>query len=157
MASSTITPVQADRPAVRARSGRARTLLVIAVAALLTAGATYYLVVLRPEATAAATLTTTQSRPEEGSVVSLDPIYVNLAGGHFLKLGLALQATTSAPKELDGAKALDAAISVFSGQVMADVATPATREELKNKLVTQVEALYFDEVMDVYFTEFVMQ
>ncbi len=34
--------------------------------------------------------------PTPGSVVTLDPITVNLAGGHFLKFGMALQPTASA-------------------------------------------------------------
>jgi flagellar FliL protein len=36
-----------------------------------------------------------------GAVVALDPITINLAGGHFLKLGLALQPEAGAT-ELDG-------------------------------------------------------
>lgn len=89
--------------------------------------------------------------------MKLDPIYVNLADGHFLKLGIALQGTDKATKELDGSKALDAAISVFSGKDMAKVSDDATRTEMKKALATEVIDLYEDEVMDIYFTEFVMQ
>ena len=43
------------------------------------------------------------------------PIQINLAGGHYLRIGLALQLTDSASKEIDGSKALDATIDLFSG------------------------------------------
>ena len=49
-------------------------------------------------------------KPKPGAVVKLDPITVNLAAGHFLKLGLSLQASADAGEDVSGAKALDAAI-----------------------------------------------
>src|SRR3712207_7034181 len=57
-----------------------------------------------------------------------DPITINLAGGHFLKLGLSLQATADAGEELSGAKALDAAIDLFSGRTIEDLAKRDGRE-----------------------------
>jgi flagellar FliL protein len=128
--------------------------MIIGIVALL-AGAAYYMLVMKPAAAASATAA--PPKPVAGIVVKLDPIYINLAGGHFLKLGVALQGTAKATKELDGSKALDAAITVFSGKDMAKVADNTTREELKKELSKEVVDLYEDEVMDVYFTEFVMQ
>jgi flagellar protein FliL len=95
--------------------------------------------------------------PEPGIVVQLDPIYINLTDSHYLKLGLALQASAAAPKELEGAKALDLAIDTFSGKTMAELGSSKTRGELKETLVTGLEEAYEGEVLDVYFTEFVMQ
>lgn len=95
--------------------------------------------------------------PVAGAVLKLDPIYVNLAQGHYLKLGLALQETTTAAKDLDGSQALDAAISVFSDQSMSDLTDTKTRNALKAHLVDQVKSLYDGQVMDLYLTEFVMQ
>lgn len=95
--------------------------------------------------------------PVAGAVLKLDPIYVNLTQGHYLKLGIALQETTTAAKDLDGSQALDAAISVFSDQNMGDLADTKTRSALKASLVSQVRSLYDGQVMDLYFTEFVMQ
>jgi flagellar FliL protein len=136
------------------KKSKKKLIMIIGVVALL-AGAAYYMLVMKPAAAASATAA--PPKPVAGIVVKLDPIYINLAGGHFLKLGVALQGTAKATKELDGSKALDAAITVFSGKDMAKVADNTTREELKKELSKDVVELYEDEVMDVYFTEFVMQ
>ena len=94
--------------------------------------------------------------PKPGEVVKLDPIQVNLAGSHYLRLGLALQLVQGA-KEADGSKALDAAITEFSGADMAEVNDPAKREVLKKQLEKELDHRYEGAVMGVYFTEFVMQ
>jgi flagellar protein FliL len=92
-----------------------------------------------------------------GKVVPLESINLNLAGGHYLKLGLALQATTLATESPDGSKALDIAIDLLSNRSLAELATTDERNKLQKELVTKVNKAYEDEVMDVYFTEFVTQ
>jgi flagellar FliL protein len=82
---------------------------------------------------------------------------LNLADGHFLKLKLALQATVEAKEEPDGSKALDIAISELSNRPMTDLASNAAREKAKGELRAKINKAYGGEVMDVYFTEFVMQ
>ena len=94
--------------------------------------------------------------PQPGAVAPLDSIQVNLADGHYLRLGIALQLTTKA-KEVDGSKALDAAIELFSGKSIEELTDLKEREKLKKELVKELEHLYEDEVMGVYFTQFVMQ
>lgn len=96
------------------------------------------------------------SEPVAGAVVSLEPIQVNLAGGHYLRLGLALQMAEGA-EEAEGAKALDAAISIFSGREIADLARGQQREELRAELLEHLDAAYGGDVLGVYFTEFVTQ
>lgn len=150
------TQTLANAPAadvVPAKKSKKKLIMIVGVVLLL-AGAAYYMLVVKPAASAAPAA---PPKPVAGLVVKLDPIYINLSGGHFLKLGLALQGTAKATKDLDGSKALDAAITVFSGKDMAKVADNTTREDLKKQLTKQVVDLYEDEVMDVYFTEFVMQ
>lgn len=95
--------------------------------------------------------------PVPGEIVSLEPISINLSGGHYLKLGLALQGVEGAKHEVDGSKAKDRAISMFSGRPMAELSTTKSREHLKAELVKELRHDYHDEVIDVYFTEFVMQ
>ena len=94
--------------------------------------------------------------PKPGEVVKLEPVQVNLAGGHYLRLGLALQLTETA-HEVDGSKALDAAITVFSGRPVGELNKPEMREELRVELVHMLEERYHGDVMEVYFTEFVTQ
>jgi flagellar FliL protein len=97
------------------------------------------------------------AKPQPGAVLKLDSINVNLADGHYLKIGLALQTTTKASAEIDGSQALDIAISQLSGRKMADLELPAKRAKAKETLVKAVSEAYDGEIMDVYFTEFVMQ
>jgi flagellar FliL protein len=94
--------------------------------------------------------------PKPGEVVALEPIQINLAGGHYLRIGVALQLTDKAT-EADGSKALDATISVFSGLPMDEVVQPKQRDHLKKELIEKLDHLYEGEVMDAYFTEFVTQ
>ena len=53
-------------------------------------------------------------------MVALDPVQINLAGGHYLGISIALQLTDKA-KEADGSKALDATIELFSGREITEV------------------------------------
>jgi flagellar FliL protein len=101
--------------------------------------------------------------PVAGAVVPLEPITVNLASGHFLKIGLALQATADAPAAPDGAKAKDLMIAQFSNRPVAELSSAKAREHAKEELKEKIIHAYTDKtehietVMDIYFTEFVMQ
>ncbi len=147
--SATIAPAaQAAAPADEAAGGGKKKLVMILVLVLVVAGAGYWFF-LKPTPAGAA-------EPEPGEVVRLDPIQVNLSGGHYLKIGVALQLTASA-HEADGAKALDAVIGAFSGKNMDSLTRPDNREKLKGHLEKELEHLYHGDVMGVYFTDFVTQ
>lgn len=96
------------------------------------------------------------SEPVPGEVVVLEPIQINLTKGHYLRLALALQLTKETA-EVDGSKALDAAITLFSGRQPEDLLEAKERASLKRELVGELAETYEGEVMDVYFTEFVTQ
>jgi len=85
--------------------------------------------------------------PTPGPVVTLDPITVNLASGHFLKVGLALQTDASA-KEVDGSHALDLAISEFSGDTIDELSSAEGRERAKRELVARIKFAYLPETKD---------
>jgi flagellar FliL protein len=95
-------------------------------------------------------------------VAKLEDITLNLADGHFLKLGLALQL---APKAVvtdyttggAAAKALDLAIGVFGTENYAQLVQPAQREQAKAELAKKVVAAYNGQVQGIYLTDFVMQ
>ncbi|GGL47309.1 flagellar basal body-associated FliL family protein [Planomonospora parontospora] len=95
--------------------------------------------------------------PEPGAVAALDAITINLADGHFLKLKLALQATAEVAEAPDGSKALDLAIDQFSNKAVDELSSDKARNLAKQELVEKVEKAYEGEIMDIYFTEFVMQ
>lgn len=154
MANSTLAPAPAPHAAPEGKSKKK--LIIMVVGVLIAAALGYYMLVMKPAASAAAAAN--PPKPTPGAVYKLDPIYINLAGGHFLKLGIALQGTASAPKDLDGSQALDEAITAFSGQEMSALSDTTSREQIKSKLTTKVVADYPDgELMGLYFTEFVMQ
>jgi len=133
---------RAKKPFLKRRS----VIAVLIVVLLLGAGAYF---VLKPSSGA--------SKPEPGAVDPLDSIQINLAGGHYLRLGIALQLRKGAASDLDGSKALDAAINLFSGQSMGELDQGQPRNSLKAKLGQQLSSLYDGDVMGVYFTEFVTQ
>lgn len=97
--------------------------------------------------------------PELGEVVALEPITMNLADGRLLKVGLALQLPLepAGEEEVTGSVALDEAIAFLGEHTYAQLAKPAARQEAKTKLSERVAKRYHDEVLGIYFTEFVMQ
>lgn len=132
----------------KAAGGGKRKKLIVIVALVLALGGAGYWFMLKPGGGEAA--------PVPGEVMVLDPMQVNLEDGHYLRIGLALQLTASA-KEAEGSKALDAAIDLFSGRSVAELAKPADRARLKKELEHALEERYEGEVMGIYYTEFVTQ
>ena len=115
---------------------------------------------------AAATPTTEAIDPstERGGVLELDPLTVNLADGHYLKVGIALQLDKTVGADVEkakdeglGAKALDMAIAALSPKTMDELGQSKVRDELKQQLGTDACMAYEGEVLTVYFTNFVMQ
>ena len=121
-------------------------ILVIALVVLLLAGGAWWF--LHPKG---------PSTPQPGQIMTLESTQINLADGHYLKIGLALQLTTDAGTEVDGSKALDDTIDLFSGRDLGFVSTAKHRRELKAELVKLLGKDYDGDVMGVYFTEFVTQ
>jgi flagellar basal body-associated protein FliL len=115
-------------------------------------------------APAATTPTTIPPDPltERGPVLELDSKTLNLADGHYLKLGLALQldktgVVETAKDEGLGAKALDMARKSFSTKTMDELSKPAVRDQIQQQLGLQACHAYEGEVLTVFFTDFVMQ
>jgi flagellar FliL protein len=116
-----------------------------------------------------------EAAEQHGPVVPVDPITLNLADEHYLKVGLALQlkaadegeaasgdhssgGTEEEPMaEGETAKALDAAISLLGQQTMAQLSNHEVRAQVKQQLAEQISEAYDGAVTGVYFTEFVMQ
>src|SRR3954452_23299284 len=103
--------------------GSKKKLIMIIVGVLAFGGGGYYMF-LKPKPT---------GPPVAGEIVKLEPIQINLADSHYLRVSLALQLVKGA-KEADGSKALDATISVFSGLPMSEVNNPKHREMLRKEL-----------------------
>lgn len=97
--------------------------------------------------------------PVAGEVVPLEAITMNLADGRLLKVGLALQLKDGAGEEhpISGSIALDEAITFLGEHTYAQLAAPAGRAKVKAELSARVAERYHSDVLEVYFTEFVMQ
>lgn len=125
-------------------------LVVILVAVLLAAGAAAYVFLFsggEPEG---------EAEPVPGEVLTVEAMSLNLADGRYLRLGLGLQLTEEV-HDIDSAKARDAAIALFSGRTVTEIADPATRDALKSELAHTLHEAYEGEVIDVYLTEYVTQ
>lgn len=165
-----------DKADGEAKPGGAKKLIIIgAAAAVLLAGGTGAGVFLLTKGnTAAASEATATPTLTPGTVTALDPISVNLADGHYLKIGVALQGVAAAEggghgsggDALDGSKAFDLIISQFSNLSMTDLENAEQRDHLKNELQTKIveaytthdaEGVETPEVMGIYLTSFVMQ
>jgi flagellar FliL protein len=146
MSVSTMATTQ-PTPEDQSQPGRSRKLLVLVTVLLLAGAASWFY--LRPAEA--------DEAPQPGAVLQLEPIQLNLASGRYLRVGIALQGVADAHEELEGSKALDATIELFSGRRIEDLAQPVQRQVLKKKLRAELIDRYHGEVIDVYFTDFVTQ
>ena len=136
-----------------AKGGKKKLLVIVAVLLVAVgAGAYFFLFSGSGDAKAA--------EPVKGAVEVLDPIAVNLAGGGYLKIGIALQLTADAGEEKpDGSEALDLVISTYSQAKPADVITArdALKEALEKKIVDAYKEDGTEIVMGIYLTQYVTQ
>jgi flagellar FliL protein len=146
---------EADKDAAKPKKGKKKKLLmIVAVALLVVAGAGGYLMFSGGKSTKT---TATKPKPTPGAVLALDAVTMNLAEGHYLKVKMSLQLTAAAAKDTDGSKALDLAITEFTDRPIAELSSASGRAKIKAELLEKLAAAYEDEVIDIYFTQFVMQ
>jgi len=137
------TPGAEEEPA----KGGKKKLVIVAALVLVLGGAGYWFF-LKPAGPT--------PPPEPGEVMVMEPVQINLEGGRYLRIGIALQLTKAA-YDADGSKALDAVIDLFSGRDIAEISKAKERQELKEELLETLVDKYEGKVMGVYFTEFVTQ
>jgi flagellar protein FliL len=164
-----------DKGDGEAKPGGAKKLIIIgAAAAVLLAGGTGAGVFILTKGDSASASTTTEEEVlEPGDVTALDAVSVNLADGHYLKIGIALQQVASeggghgeGSTTLDGSKAYDLIIAEFSNLSMTDLENADQRNHYKDELQNKIIEAYTTEddkhvkhkdVMGIYLTQFVMQ
>jgi flagellar FliL protein len=145
---STTTPDGAAAGAEPKKSKK-KMMIIIAVVLIVAVG---YFMMGKKKATAK------DAPPVPGVVVAMDATTMNLADGHFLKLKLALQTIKGVKaEEVDTSEAADIALNEFSNRPMATMVTSESREKIKADLLAKLKKAYPKEVMNVFFTEFVMQ
>ncbi|GIG22633.1 hypothetical protein Cch01nite_33570 [Cellulomonas chitinilytica] len=150
-ASSVPNPTPEPEPAKKRKFKVRRPVLIAGLLIVLLAGGAGYWFFLRGDGTP------TVKAPEPGAVVTVDPVSLNLADGHYLRIGFGLQLTKETVEAPDTSRALDTAIALYSGRTVAEISDPATRAALKAEFVKELDEKYDGEVMDVYLTNFVTQ
>jgi flagellar FliL protein len=140
----------ADTDEAPQKGGKKKLLLILAVVLVAAAGAAYFFVFAGSAGA---------EEPAEGEVLVIEPVAVNLAGGGYLKIGLALQFVEGAGggegSGPDGTKATDLVISTFSQAQPADV--NGAREALKEALEAKIIEAYHGDVLEIRYTEYVTQ
>ncbi len=135
------------------KKGKKKVLLLVLIVLLVAGGAAWFFL-FRGGGEAEAAV---EPEPVLGEVLPLEAISINLADGHYLRIGVALQVIEGPAHPPDGSEALDLTIQTFSGRTVTELADNAVREELKVELTHKVEEAYHHDVVEVYFTEFVTQ
>lgn len=138
-----------------APSAKSRNKLVLIAAPLLALALAWYLL-LGP---GSGSDEDAHAEPVAGEVVPLEAITMNLADGRLLKVGIALQLAEGVGEEhpISGSIALDETITFLGEHTYTQLAAPAERAKAKAALSKRVAERYHSEVLEVYFTEFVMQ
>lgn len=148
-------PTEAPKPK-KSKSGRKKLVLLLTVVLVGIAAAGYFLVLApssHPSSSAA------PPAPSPGVVVTLDAHSLNLADGHYLRIGIALQMTESFGKsDPETAAAQDAVVTTFSGHTVTEIQDPTIREQLRQQLLVSLQKIYGkNDLMGVYFTDYVTQ
>jgi flagellar FliL protein len=139
---------------------RKKLVLVLVVALLAVAGGAYFFLFAGSGEAGA------EEPVSSGTFQPLEPVAVNLAGGGYLKIGVALELTEAGAAGgghggggLDGSKATDLIISTFSQADPADVtgARDALKEALEQRIIEAYTVDGHAKVMAIYYTEYVTQ
>jgi flagellar FliL protein len=147
-----------DGAAEAPKKSKKMLMIIVLAVVLLGGGAGAYFMFFKGDAAEAK-----EPAPVKGAVIALEnPLTVNLADGHYLKLGFAMQMTEEAgEEEIDTAEALDLAIEQYTGMEVGELESEKGREKAKTELLEKIEKAYNVEdkhlVMGIYFTSFVTQ
>ena len=99
----------------------------------------------------------TEEPTELGVLVQLDSVTLNLAEGRFLKLGVAVELGPDVVEEPATAPIYDEVIELFSPLTFEQLSDSAVRAQTKRDLLAALGEVYGEQIVDVYYTEFVMQ
>jgi flagellar protein FliL len=155
---STSTKEKAAETAEAPKKGKKKLLLIVLVLLLAAGGAAYFFLF-------SGSANADEKPVSSGTFLTLEPVAVNLAGGGYLKVGVALELTENGAagghggEGLDGSKAKDLIISTFSQAAPADVT--GARDALKAALQQKIIEAYTEDghelVMGIYYTDYVTQ
>ena len=150
-----------DKKADGKEKGGKKKLLAMMAVFVVVAGGAYFMFGKGCDTACEAEAAELAENPPEGPIVLMEPISINLQNDHFLKVVPALQLVEGSDPALyeDGlsAKASDLIIESLGGQQMEVLATGEGRKTAKAELRKKLDSIFEGDVIDIYFTEFVMQ
>ncbi|MFP3908038.1 MAG: flagellar basal body-associated protein FliL, partial [Acidimicrobiales bacterium] len=105
---------------------------------------------------------------EPGVVVELEPMTLNLDGGRFLRVGVAVLTTSEFESFEDdegtmrltpdhGSQLRDQLIAMFAGRQISELTGSDSLEDTKVELLERANQVLDDQALEVYLTEFVTQ
>jgi flagellar FliL protein len=112
------------------------------------------------------------AEPEVETIIGLEPVNVNLADGHYLRVAISIGLTAEAHSEdataeataetapattAPRAPAADLVLSTFAGKTIEELSTLEGRVAARDHLQEGLKEFYGEQVLTVFFTEFVMQ
>src|SRR3954447_6860132 len=123
--------------APKKKSKKLLLIIIIAVVLLGGGGAGAFLMLTSDKAQA-------KPAPKKGVVVTMEnALTINLADGHYLKMGFTMQATEDAGTEaIDNSEAIDLAIDEYTGMSVAELSTEKGRDRAKQELLEKIEKAY---------------
>ena len=100
--------------------------------------------------------------PVKGGVYTLDSTTINLANGSYVKVGITLELSSAvvletfkAEKEADPAKGV--LIATITGRDKAEFASPQALEALREKLLAEIRPKFECKVLDISWSDWVVQ
>lgn len=125
--------------------------LIIGLVLLLVIGAALKFTVLAPSSSSAA-----PAKPAPGPVIQMDDMTLNLTGGHYLRMKLALQTTKGTSEEFDSSEASQLIIDQYSNRTPEQLTGDAARKQMMAALVLKLQKAYPKKIIGAFYTEFVM-
>ncbi|MDZ7678939.1 MAG: flagellar basal body-associated FliL family protein [Acidimicrobiales bacterium] len=159
-----------DKRSKKAKKGRSNLLPALVLAAGIAAGG-YYVGAPGADAgaeTDAATEDAAAEEVEPGVVVELEPMTLNLDGGRFLRVGVAVLTTSEFESFADdegtmrltpdhGSQLRDQLIAMFAGRQISELTGSDNLDDTKAELLDRANEVLDDQALEVYLTEFVTQ
>jgi flagellar FliL protein len=140
-------------PAVTPARKKSKKVKIIAlVGGLLLFGAVAKFTVLAPSASGAG-----PAKPPPGPVIAMDELTLNLNGGHFLRLKMSLTTAKGTSAELDVTDGVQAVIDEYSNRSVTSLTGKVARDKAKGELLAELQKIYPKKLLDLTYTEFVMQ
>lgn len=127
--------------------------LVIGLVVLLVGGATAKFTVLAPAPSKASAA---NAQPVAGPIIQMSELTLNLTGGQYLRIKIALVTIKGSKPVLDTTMATQLVIDEYSNHSPAELTGDLARQKAKAALLAKLQKAYPKQVMDALYTEFVM-